>query len=121
MCNLQNMQFTSCEICNACNLKHLHFAKHAFCNTCNLHHVQIVAHAICNICNLQHMQFATLAICHTCNLQHLQFASVDKLDRPAFYLKPWPVCIFEDFPLILYIVAASESDEGLVLVQRTHI
>ena len=44
----------------------------------------------------------------------------DQLDRPAgrtssFYLKPWPVRIFEDFPFSLYIVAASESDEGLVL------
>ena len=44
---------------------------------------------------------------------------MDQLDRPAgqtssFYLKPWPVCIFEDFPFRLYIVAASESDEGLV-------
>ena len=43
----------------------------------------------------------------------------DQLDRPAgrtssFYLKPWPVSIFEDFPFSLYIVAASESDEGLV-------
>ena len=45
----------------------------------------------------------------------------DQLDGPAgqtssFYLKPWPVCIFEDFPFSLYIVAASESDEGLVCV-----
>ena len=32
----------------------------------------------------------------------------------SFYLKPWPVRIFEDFPFSLYIVAASESDEGLV-------
>ena len=31
-----------------------------------------------------------------------------------FYLKPWPVRIFEDFPFSLYIVTASESDEGLV-------
>ena len=43
----------------------------------------------------------------------------DQLDRSAgqtssFYLKPWPVRIFEDFPFSLYIVAASESDEGLV-------
>merc|ERR1719347_85675 len=43
----------------------------------------------------------------------------DQLDGPAgqtssFYLKPWPVCIFKDFPFSLYIVAASESDEGLV-------
>ena len=43
----------------------------------------------------------------------------DQLDRPAgrtssFYLKPWPVRIFEGFPFSLYIVAASESDEGLV-------
>ena len=43
----------------------------------------------------------------------------DQLDRPAgvtssFYLKPWPVRIFEDYPFSLYIVAASESDEGLV-------
>ena len=45
---------------------------------------------------------------------------IDQLDRPAgrtssFYLKPWPVRIFENFPFSLYIVAASESDEGLVL------
>ena len=33
----------------------------------------------------------------------------------SFYLKLWPVRIFEDFPFSLYIVAASESDEGLVL------
>ena len=44
---------------------------------------------------------------------------MDQLERPAgqtssFYLKPWPVCIFKDFPFSLYVVAASESDEGLV-------
>ena len=33
----------------------------------------------------------------------------------AGYLKTWPVCIFKDFPFSLYIVAASESNEGLVL------
>ena len=33
-----------------------------------------------------------------------------------FYLKPWPVSIFEDFPFSLYNVAASESDEGLVFI-----
>ena len=43
----------------------------------------------------------------------------DQLDGPAgqtssFYLKPWPVRIFKDFPFSLCIVAASESDEGLV-------
>ena len=43
----------------------------------------------------------------------------DQLNGPAgqtssLYLKPWPVRIFEDFPFSLYIVAASESDEGLV-------
>ena len=36
----------------------------------------------------------------------------------SFYLKPWPVCIFKDFPFSLYIVAASESDEGLVFVKE---
>ena len=45
----------------------------------------------------------------------------NQLDGPAgqtssFYLKPWPVRIFEDYPFSLYIVAASESDEGLVLL-----
>ena len=30
------------------------------------------------------------------------------------YLKPWPVRIFKNFPFSLYIVAACESDEGLV-------
>ena len=44
---------------------------------------------------------------------------MDQLEGPAgqtssFYLKPWPVRIFEDFTLSLYIVAASESDEGLL-------
>ena len=43
----------------------------------------------------------------------------DQRDEPAgqtssFYLKPWPVRIFKDFPFSLYIVAASESDKGLV-------
>ena len=41
-------------------------------------------------------------------------------DRPAgrtssLYLKPWPVRTFKDWHLSLYIVAASESDEGLIL------
>ena len=34
-------------------------------------------------------------------------------------MKPWSVRIFEDFPLSFYIVAASESDEGLVLLFLT--
>ena len=37
-----------------------------------------------------------------------------------FYLKLWPVCIFEDFPFSLYIVAAAESDEGLVKKKITN-
>ena len=45
----------------------------------------------------------------------------DQLDGPAgqtssFYLKPWPVRIFKDFPFSLYIVADSETDEGLVMI-----
>ena len=45
----------------------------------------------------------------------------DQPDGPAgrtssFYLKPWPVRIFKDFPFSSYIVAASESDEGLVYI-----
>ena len=45
----------------------------------------------------------------------------DQLEEPAWrtsslYLKPWPVCIFEDWPFSLYFVAASESDEGLVYI-----
>ena len=49
----------------------------------------------------------------------------DQLDGPAgqtssFYLKSWPVRIFEDFCLSLYIVAASEFDEGLVLIMHKH-
>ena len=64
-----------------------------------------------------------------------QTSSTDQLDGPAgriswteqmdesagrnrsLYLKPWPVRIFEDWPFSLYIIAASESDEGLVLNQ----
>ena len=43
----------------------------------------------------------------------------DQLDGPAgqiisFDLKPWPVRLFKEFPFSLYIVAASESDEGIV-------
>ena len=50
-----------------------------------------------------------------------QTRCTDQLDGPAgwtssFYLKPWPVCIFEDWRFSLYIVTASESNEGLVLV-----
>ena len=45
----------------------------------------------------------------------------DQLEGPAgqassFYLKPWPVRIFRDFPFSLYIVVASESDKGLVFL-----
>ena len=51
-----------------------------------------------------------------------QTSWTDQLDGPAgrtssFYLKPWPVCIFEDFLFSLYIVTASESDEGLVCLK----
>ena len=47
---------------------------------------------------------------------------MDQLDGRAgqtssFYLKPWPFRIFEDYPFSLYIVAASESDEGLVCLK----
>ena len=35
--------------------------------------------------------------------------------KDPVYLKPWPVRIFEDWPFSSYIVAASESDEGLVM------
>ena len=48
-----------------------------------------------------------------------QTSWTDQLDRPAghtssFYLKPWPVRIFEDFPFSLYVDAASAA-EGLVI------
>ena len=48
-----------------------------------------------------------------------QTSWTDQLDRPAgqtssFYLKPWPVRIFKDWPFSLYFVAASESVEGVV-------
>ena len=51
-----------------------------------------------------------------------QISWTDQLDGSAgqtssLYLKPWPVRIFEDSPLSLYVVAASESDEGLVFKQ----
>ena len=50
-----------------------------------------------------------------------QTSWTDQLDGPAgqtssFYLKPWLVRIFEDFPFSLYIVAAYESDDGLVSI-----
>ena len=52
-----------------------------------------------------------------------QTSWTDQLDGPAgqtssFYLKPWPVRIIEDFPFSVYVVAASESDEGLVFVNN---
>ena len=47
-----------------------------------------------------------------------QISGMDQLVRPvkqtSWTDQPWPVRIFEDFPFSLYIVAASESDEGLV-------
>ena len=51
-----------------------------------------------------------------------QTSWTDQLYRPAgwissFYLKPTSARIFKDFALSLYIVAASESDEGLVFVR----
>ena len=47
----------------------------------------------------------------------------DQLDWPigrtsSLYLKTWPVCIFEDWPFSLYVVAASESDRGIVFSWR---
>ena len=44
------------------------------------------------------------------------------LFRPAWwtsflYLKPWPVCTFKDWPFRLYVVAASKSNEGSVLLE----
>ena len=48
------------------------------------------------------------------------FLRIEILDVSAgwtssLYLKPWSVCIFKELPFSLYIVAASESDEVLVL------
>ena len=72
-----------------------------------------------------------LKVCNNANLQNCKIAGLldrpvvrtswtDQLDRSSgrtssLYLKPWPVRIFEDSPFSLYIVAASESDEGLVV------
>ena len=41
----------------------------------------------------------------------------DQLDRPALYFWSFgnQVCIYEDWPFSLYIVAASKFDEGLVI------
>ena len=36
----------------------------------------------------------------------------------SLFSKLWPVRILEDSPFSLYIVAASESDEGLVLIEN---
>ena len=33
----------------------------------------------------------------------------------SVYLKPWPVCLFEDLPFSLHIVTASKSDKGILL------
>ena len=48
-----------------------------------------------------------------------QTSWTDQLDESAgwtssLYLKPWPVHIFADWPFSLYIIAASQSDKGLV-------
>ena len=45
----------------------------------------------------------------------------DQLDVSAkrissLYLKPWPVRTFKDWPFSFYIVTASESDKGLIIV-----
>ena len=120
MWNLQQVKFGRGAICNTCNLHHVQFSIRAICNACNLYHVQCAAHAICITCNLQHLQLATPAICNMCKTNQLDGSAswiswMDQLDGPAgrtssLYLKPWPFRIFKDW---LYIVAASESDEGL--------
>ena len=69
------------------------------------------------------VHFATHALCNSSTLLDRtagRTSWTDQLDGTAgrtssFYLKPWPVRIFEDFPFSLYIVAASESDKGLVI------
>ena len=53
-----------------------------------------------------------------------QTSWTNQLDRPAgwtssLYFKPWPVHILEHWPFSLYIVGASESDEGLVHKKNT--
>ena len=50
-----------------------------------------------------------------------QLDGSDQLLRSAsfLYLKPWLINIFKDGPFSLYMVAASESDEGLVSLKIT--
>ena len=114
----------------------MQFATCAICNTCNLQHMQFAIRAIGKICNLQRMPIATRA--WQISLMDQQDGSArriswtDQLDKPAdqtswmdqpdgpagqyssLYLAPWSVRIFEDWPVSLYIVTGSESDEGLV-------
>ena len=87
----------------------MQLATHAIGNMHSWQNVQLATHATGNTCNWLHMQPATRATGNMCNWQHFQQATT------SFYLKPWPVRLFEDWHLSLYIVAASESDEGLVL------
>ena len=63
---------------------------------------------------------------HKCSTNHLwMFTTVKSRVRLLFfcslYLKPWTVRIFEDWPFSMYIVAASESDEGLVFLLKASL
>ena len=50
-----------------------------------------------------------------------QTSWTDQLNGPggctsSFHLKPWPVCIFEDFPFSLYIVQLPSPTKALFLL-----
>ena len=58
---------------------------------------------------------------HYCTDQIYGSASQTSWTDQFFFLKPWPIRIFEDLPFSLYFGAASESDEGLDRLAADHI
>ena len=107
-------------------------------------HCNIAILQLCNFSTLLIYNIAILQLCNiaTCSFQLYNIAGrtswtdqldgsagqtswTDQLDRPAGRTSwtdqldgpwPWPVRIFEDFRFSLFIVAASESNEVLVLL-----
>ena len=132
---------------NIATLQHFNIATFQLCNFKSLHYCNFKTLQHYDIATLQHYKFATFQLVNITNLQLCHIAGLldrpsgltdldrsagriswtDQLDGPAdrpagqtssFYLKPWPVRIFKDFPFSLYIVAATESDKGLVCLSH---
>ena len=97
---------------NLGSMANFEIAKLQYCNIATMQHCNFATLQHCNIETFQHCTFTTLQHCNVVTLQHCNFTTLQ-------HLKPWPVHIFDDWPFSLYIVTASESDEGLVSIRTS--